>query len=78
MDRSGRLFSFDEGSSGISHQVTASSAPTTEPLQSYSNMERDEASLKLREAARADPDFIDVVLSADLYGIPWVMLRCLE
>lgn len=70
MDRSGRLFSFDEGSSNTSHQATASNAAPAAPLQNYLNMRGDEVSLKLQEAARLDPDFVDVVLAADLYGIP--------
>lgn len=70
MDRSGRLFSFDEGSSDISLQVTANSAPSAERVQPTSNLTSDEVSLKLQDAASADPDFVDVVLAAALYGIP--------
>ncbi|KAJ5827331.1 ankyrin repeat protein [Penicillium robsamsonii] len=63
MERSGRLFSLDDGSSSIS------ALPPGLP-NSYVNSSGDDVSLSLQEAAREDPDFADVVLAADHYGIP--------
>lgn len=70
MDRSGRLFSVDEGLSGFSNEVGGSNTPQDEPPHRILSPGEDEILRKLEEAARSDPDFADVILAARLYGIP--------
>ncbi|KAJ5504839.1 serine threonine protein kinase [Penicillium fimorum] len=71
MDRSGRLFSFRTSSFNTDAQKTVMPALPVNPLsQAYLNLETDDILLKLQQAAREDPDFVDVVQAASFYDIP--------
>ncbi|KAJ5375501.1 serine threonine protein kinase [Penicillium concentricum] len=70
MDRSGRLFSFDTSSfSTRPQEITTTTLPNLS--QAQLNLASDDASLKLQQAARADPDFVDVFWASVHYDIPF-------
>jgi serine/threonine protein kinase len=69
MDRSGRLFSSSFSTSIAETQETPASALPGERSQHYWNFASDDVSQNLQKAARADPDFADVVCAASVYKI---------
>ncbi|KAJ5996312.1 serine threonine protein kinase [Penicillium canescens] len=69
MDRSGRLFSSSFSTFITETQETPASALPGEGSQHYWNLASDDVSQNLQKAARADPDFADVVCAASVYKI---------
>ncbi|KAJ5173833.1 uncharacterized protein N7500_001764 [Penicillium coprophilum] len=69
MDRSGRLISFGTSSFSTSAQDTATTTLPDDLLQVELNLASDDVALKLQQAARADPDFIDVFWASVHYDI---------
>jgi serine/threonine protein kinase len=69
MDRSGRLFSSSFSTSVANTQETHATALPGKGSQLYWNFASDDVSQNLQKAARADPDFADVICAAWVYKI---------